>query len=138
MVGITLFTLAFIFVQAEGQTTGQNSRQNQGAKSASQNNDSVEQEKRELARLKANYERTKRAFQNNRNGSAQRKAHIQATMAYGTLMMNTVTMRPQEKYPGALRLFREVLAIDRNHAGARKNIELIEGIYRSLGRPVPR
>jgi hypothetical protein len=44
---------------------------------------------------------------------------------------------PRQKYPTALRAYREVLKHDKDNAKARKGIATIEGIYKSMGRPVP-
>jgi tetratricopeptide (TPR) repeat protein len=44
---------------------------------------------------------------------------------------------PREKYPQALKMFREALQLDPNNALAKDGIKLIEDIYKSMGRPVP-
>ena len=61
-------------------------------------------------------------------------AHLQ----YGNMMMNNEQMPPFRKYPGALREFRKVLEFDKDNKKAKDNIALIEGIYRSMGREVPK
>ena len=44
---------------------------------------------------------------------------------------------PRVKYPGALKAYREVLKYDKTNAKAKQNIATIEGIYKSMGRPIP-
>lgn len=47
-------------------------------------------------------------------------------------------LAPKNKYPKALGMFRDVLEIDPNNALAKDSIKLIEDIYASMGRPVPK
>jgi tetratricopeptide (TPR) repeat protein len=61
----------------------------------------------------------------------------EATVEYGTAVMLAPELTPKEKYPKALRLFREVLKLDPDNAQAKKSAETIEAIYKSMGRPVP-
>lgn len=61
-----------------------------------------------------------------------------AHYVYGESLMNNAQLPPMRKYPGALRQFRQTLAYDANHKQAKENIALIEGIYRSMGREVPK
>jgi len=44
---------------------------------------------------------------------------------------------PREKYPKALAMFRNALKIDPDNALAKDGVNLIEDVYRSMGRPVP-
>ncbi|MBL8235467.1 MAG: hypothetical protein JNL98_43635, partial [Bryobacterales bacterium] len=44
---------------------------------------------------------------------------------------------PFRKYPGALRQFRKTVEYDPKNAKAKEHIATIEGIYKSMGRPVP-
>lgn len=46
-------------------------------------------------------------------------------------------LEPKEKYPRALKLYREVVKLDPKNQGAKDSIKTIEDIYKSLGRPVP-
>jgi tetratricopeptide (TPR) repeat protein len=60
-----------------------------------------------------------------------------AHTAHGDFFMNNDGMRPMIKYPGALRAYRKAVEIDPNQKKAKENIATIEGIYKSMGRPVP-
>ena len=44
---------------------------------------------------------------------------------------------PRMKYPQALRSYRTVLQYDKTNKKAQEGIATIEGIYKSMGRPVP-
>ena len=44
---------------------------------------------------------------------------------------------PRMKYPSALKAYRQVLTVDKANKKAQTNIATIEGIYKSMGRPVP-
>jgi len=46
-------------------------------------------------------------------------------------------LAPKDKYPKALRLYREVVKMDPQNQGAKDSIQTIEDIYKSMGRPVP-
>jgi tetratricopeptide (TPR) repeat protein len=65
------------------------------------------------------------------------KARVEAHLAYGDHFMFHKEMRPMQKYPAALREYRKVLALDKDNVKARESIATIEGIYKSMGRPVP-
>ncbi|MBL8211778.1 MAG: hypothetical protein JNK87_13760 [Bryobacterales bacterium] len=60
-----------------------------------------------------------------------------AHTAHGDFFMTNDQMRPMVKYPGALRAYRKAVEIDPNQKKAKENIATIEGIYKSMGRPVP-
>jgi tetratricopeptide (TPR) repeat protein len=60
-----------------------------------------------------------------------------ALFSAGETNMLDPNLPPMRKYPAALRYFRRVLQFDKNNAKAKSNIDMIEGIYKSMGRPVP-
>lgn len=69
--------------------------------------------------------------------AAVTKAKVDTHLAYGDFFMFNQEMRPMQKYPGALKQYRRVLELDKNNAKAKENIATIEGIYKSMGRPIP-
>jgi len=60
-----------------------------------------------------------------------------AHTAQGDFFMHNEQLPPMRKYPAALRAYRK--AVEQNPANkkAKENIATIEGIYKSMGRPVP-
>lgn len=69
--------------------------------------------------------------------AAVTKAKVDTHLAYGDFFMFNQEMRPMQKYPGALKQYRRVLELDKSNAKAKENIATIEGIYKSMGRPIP-
>jgi tetratricopeptide (TPR) repeat protein len=61
----------------------------------------------------------------------------QAYTASGEATMFNEALPPFRKYPTALRLFRKAVENDPNAKKAKEHIATIEGIYKSMGRPVP-
>jgi tetratricopeptide (TPR) repeat protein len=66
-----------------------------------------------------------------------KKAMAEALMGQGDSYMYNDKLPPFRKYPTALRSYRRVLAVDKTNQKAKDNIAMIEGIYKSMGRPVP-
>ena len=66
-----------------------------------------------------------------------KKALADAYLAKADALMADESAPPRIKYPGALRSYREVLKYDPANAKAKQNIATIEGIYKSMGRPIP-
>lgn len=62
---------------------------------------------------------------------------VNAYMAKGDSFMNNKSLPPFQKYPTALRAYRKVSQLDPSNAKAKENVNMIEGIYKSMGRPVP-
>jgi tetratricopeptide (TPR) repeat protein len=52
--------------------------------------------------------------------------------------MTSPALTPKEKYPKALALFREALKVDPKNKVALENKNMIEQIYKSMGRPIPK
>jgi tetratricopeptide (TPR) repeat protein len=66
-----------------------------------------------------------------------KKALAEAYMAKADHFMNDPATPPRVKYPTALRSYREVLKYDKDNAKAKQSVATIEGIYKSMGRPIP-
>jgi tetratricopeptide (TPR) repeat protein len=66
-----------------------------------------------------------------------KKALANANMAKADNFMNDASLPPRAKYTGALKAYREVLKYDKDNKKAQENIDTIEGIYKSMGRPIP-
>jgi tetratricopeptide (TPR) repeat protein len=63
---------------------------------------------------------------------------VEALMASGDSYMYNDKLPPFRKYPVALRHYRRVLEIDKDNKKAKDNVAMIEGIYKSMGREVPK
>lgn len=72
-----------------------------------------------------------------KNAAAIKAGLAEAHLAYGNFYMYNQQLPPMKKYPAALREFRKVLAYDKQNKKAQENVATIEGIYKSMGRPVP-
>ncbi len=68
---------------------------------------------------------------------AVKQALAEAHLANGNFFMYNDSLPPFQKYPNALRQFRKTLEYDKENKKAQTNIATIEGIYKSMGRPVP-
>lgn len=95
-------------------------------------------EKVKMAAFQKQYSVTKAAYAKKPKDAAAKKAFVSATVKFGTATMMTDTLPPRQKYGGALRLYREALKLDPKNAEALKNKKMIEDIYRSMGREIPK
>jgi tetratricopeptide (TPR) repeat protein len=66
-----------------------------------------------------------------------KKTLADANLAKADSFMNDAALPPRAKYTGALKAYREVLKYDKDNKKAQENISTIEGIYKSMGRPIP-
>ena len=66
-----------------------------------------------------------------------KKALAETYLAKADSFMYNDALPPRAKYPTALRAYREVLKYDKENKKAQQGIATIEGIYKSMGRPVP-
>jgi hypothetical protein len=82
-----------------------------------------------IAQLEAEYKSNRRA--------EVTKALAEAHLAKADSFMYNESLPPRAKYPVALRSYREVLKYDKENKKAQQGIATIEGIYKSMGRPVP-
>jgi len=70
-------------------------------------------------------------------GPEVKKTLAEAHLAKGDSFMYNESLPPRQKYAPALRSYREVLKYDAANKKAKENIATIEGIYKSMGRPIP-
>jgi tetratricopeptide (TPR) repeat protein len=68
---------------------------------------------------------------------AIKKTLAEAHLAKADSFMYNDALPPRAKYPAALRAYREVLKYEKDNKKAQQGIATIEGIYKSMGRPVP-
>lgn len=69
--------------------------------------------------------------------AAVKSTLVEALMGNADTYMYDEKLPPFRKYPTALRLYRRVVEIDKTNQKAKDNVAMIEGIYKSMGRPVP-
>ena len=56
---------------------------------------------------------------------------------YANQLMTTESLTPHQRYPKALSLYRESLKADPHDTEARKWVDEIESIYKSMHKPIP-
>lgn len=98
----------------------------------------ADQEKAALAKLQQAYTKAGAAYVKKPKSSEAKKAYVAATVKLGTATMTSPSLGPKEKYPRALRLYREALKIDPKNKEALDNKKMIEDIYKSMGREIPK
>jgi tetratricopeptide (TPR) repeat protein len=62
---------------------------------------------------------------------------VEALLAKADSVMYDESAPPRTKYPTALRTYRQVLTVDKDNKKAQDNVNTIENIYKSMGRPIP-
>jgi tetratricopeptide (TPR) repeat protein len=65
------------------------------------------------------------------------KGLAETHLAQADSFMYNDALPPRMKYPQALRAYRKVLQYDKTNKKAQEGIASIEGIYKSMGRPIP-
>jgi tetratricopeptide (TPR) repeat protein len=58
-------------------------------------------------------------------------------LAQADSMMKDAALPPRVKYRGALKAYRKVLQYDKTNKHAQEGVSTIEGVYKSMGMPVP-
>jgi hypothetical protein len=77
------------------------------------------------------------AYTKNPSNAATKKQLVTATYEYGHTVMTDPNLPPCVKYRTALKQFRRVLELDPSHKQAATEKDMIESIYRQMGRPIP-
>lgn len=67
-----------------------------------------------------------------------RKNYAQALTELGHAQMLDESTPPRKRYPTALKTLRQALKLNPANAKAKEDIQLIEGAYKSMGKPVPK
>lgn len=98
----------------------------------------TDKDKANLVKCEKAYKAAKTVLAKKPKDAAVKKHAGAATAAYGTAVMMTQTMPPKQKYSGALHLYREALTYDPKNKEALDNKKMIEDIYKSMGRPIPK
>ncbi len=101
----------------------------------------VKAEKAKLAKLAKNSQAARAAMERateKAKVAKLKKAAADAIMKEADVVLVTPALGPKEKYPKALRLYREVVRLDPKNAGAKEAIKTIESIYKQMGRPIPK
>ncbi len=83
----------------------------------------------------AKYDAAKAAFEEEATDETK-EAYTSASVDLALAVMDS-GLPPNQMYPRALGLFRDVLKVDPENVPAQEWIATIEGIYESMGRPVP-
>ncbi|MCA0361275.1 MAG: hypothetical protein LCH41_09490 [Armatimonadetes bacterium] len=96
----------------------------------------VDQARAELKSGEAAYQSAKAAYAKSKS-EADKRALVEAAFAFGEVVVLSPVLRPMEKYPQALGLFREVQELDPTHAKAKEWDDQIVMIYKSLGKEPP-
>lgn len=91
-----------------------------------------------LASLEKKHVAAEAAFKKKPTDAKLKKAHLDAATKLADAVLVSPALAPKDKYPKSLRLYRGIQKVDAKNAHAKKQIELIEGIYRSMGRPIPK
>ncbi len=99
---------------------------------------SMNAEKQALVIAEKKYKAASAAYAKAPKDANAKKGYIEATMSYGNTVLLSQALGPKEKYPKALNLYRAVLKVDPKHAEALGNKKMIEDIYRSMNRPIPK
>jgi len=100
--------------------------------------DAADLAKQRIATAQKAYAKAKADYAKDKKNSQKRAAYIGATTRLADLYMNSLGLAPKDKYPNALKYYREVLKTDPKNKHAKESSDLIVAIYKSLGKPVPK
>lgn len=132
--GLALVISASAVAQGTAKQGGQSQQTDLGRRAEERKKADTEK----MKKAEANYKASKAAYEKKPSDPKLKDAYVKATNEYANSIMMNSAYTPVEKYPPALRLYREVLKVDPKNAEARRWIETIESIYRSLGKPIPK
>ena len=94
-------------------------------------------EDKQLAQYRKEYEAAKKTLSAKPKDKNAKQTFVVAGDRYAMAMMTAPSVPPKVKYPGALRLYREVLKVDPKNKEAANNSQMIIDIYKQMKRPVP-
>lgn len=134
---LLVFTAGSVFAQA-GTPVGKKPAA-QAAKKPMTAAEKAEMAK--LAKLAAASQAARNAYERSAGKPTAAKAKKNAAdtiLKEADVVLVTPALGPKDKYPKALKLYREVVRLDPKNKGAKDAIRTIEDIYKSMGRPVPK
>ncbi len=91
-----------------------------------------------LTKLERAYKAAKAALAKSPHSPKAKRDFVSVGTAYGHESMVTGVLDRKVKYRQALHIYGEVLKIDPAEPTARKESDLIIGIYKQMGRPIPK
>lgn len=109
-----------------------------GAVQAQTTKDLDKKELQMLQQLETKQQAAKKKFVAKKSDKKLKKSYVDLTLKLAHDTMVSPPLAPRVKYPKALKLYAEVLKVDPKNAEAAKNKKMIEDIYKSMGRPIPK
>jgi hypothetical protein len=94
--------------------------------------------KQQILHLEKAYTSAKGALAKHPKSSTAKHTFAVAADMYATAAMTTSSMTPHQRYPLALKLYREVLKVEPSNHEAANNSEMIISVYKSMHRPIPK
>jgi len=94
--------------------------------------------KQRIAVAYKSYAKAKSLYVKDNKSKPKLTEYLAATTKLGDLYMYSLGLAPKEKYPNALKYYREILKTDPKNKHAKESADMIIAIYKSLGRPVPK
>ena len=91
-----------------------------------------------LAKSEKEYKAAKAAFEKKPKDSKLKKAYVDSTVTFALGNMYSATLPPNKKYKLALQYFRQALKADPTNKLAKEQSQMIESIYKSMGKEVPK
>lgn len=91
----------------------------------------------QLNKFESEYYKAKDAYEKNSKSQTAKETYVMTTVRLGTATMVADSLDAKVKYRRALELYREALKLDPENKEAGNNKDMIERIYRQMGRPIP-
>jgi cytochrome c-type biogenesis protein CcmH/NrfG len=101
-------------------------------------NRSEKEERQMLAKLETEQKKAEADLKKSPQNAKVKERFVVATVRLGTATMVSPILDRKEKYRIAIGYYRAALKVDPNNKEAKNNSKLIEDIYRSMGRPIPK
>ncbi|MBI5705859.1 MAG: hypothetical protein HZC36_02595 [Armatimonadetes bacterium] len=92
----------------------------------------------DLKKLQTKQESAVAALKKKPGDATLKKAYVTASLDLADKTMKSAALESTEKYPAALRIYRDVLKVDPANKEAKEWIGMIESIYQSMGKAVPK
>jgi len=93
--------------------------------------------KADLKKLQSSVDSANAAYKS-KPSSATKKKLVDLTVDLASKTMDCTDLTPHEKYPAALRLYRQALSLDPSNPDANAAADTIVKIYHQMGMPVPK